>query len=462
LEQISPLQRQQGMSTAPPSERAAWFEALAETTDEATALVELAEAADGLWFEKAKPGSPAEPPPPRQAALLQKDLFSGEWVEVYPRPPGEQLGLWSAHKFKELSEQRATRPWLTDRAKGTLELERIDLRTPEAIEQELQREAEKLTSGLFPTEAAPAVAMTLDPTPTANEAAEQGLLIDTPSPPIDTFNQTDEDEADAPPVLAGLSPYVTYMELIRLAEEEAATLAATPVMQLSQAIALNMAKLDARSAGLTQAEIRAAVTIGTFRGCAAVQTIPKRPEKPVTSMVAAPGEAPEQPLPSSDADQRSASMPQVAALVQMALMTVFSPETKAKRRPPQRTPPAGDPVTFSQGRVREWWSKPRAGGEYGGVWLAALRFWVEQVCRWVERETLSAAYPVLSVSKAHLLAARPDLKDAITALDDEAMGQIAKMMADMLHKEYLTALALTLDGRYTGRFPPTHLLTTDV
>lgn len=86
----------------------------------------------------------------------QYDMFSGELVDnrtSRQRRADRQRDDWQQLSMFKLSETYqpgvTPRPWLNEMPRGTLMLEREDHRTPEEIETDLLREAQKLTVPMF-------------------------------------------------------------------------------------------------------------------------------------------------------------------------------------------------------------------------------------------------------------------------------------------------------------------------
>ncbi len=210
-------------------------------------------------------------------AFQQWDMFTGEPVTVYGRAdqlPPRQMNLFPISETVQFGI--AARPWLKEMPTPTLTLECQDTRTEEEKERDVMREAEKQTTPLFtdatvtPVIAEPA---SLIPRETVVEDGHetQNLLLDQEVKHEDTDELTElEDDETEQPVsdMPHTSPtkYESYLAIVSAAEERAATRYNTPASDLSETIVMSKAKLDARLAGLTGAEIITALTIGEFRG----------------------------------------------------------------------------------------------------------------------------------------------------------------------------------------------------
>ncbi len=137
------------------------------------------------------------------------------------------------------------RPWLAAAAAPTLELIFEDVRTPEEIERDQRRAAEALTTPMFASEALP-----------ENK---------------DTPEQPEPDHENVPPPLPpAVSEKATklscYHALVNLAHEQAVTLWVDETYRGRFYAQLPEAILAAQGAGLTSAEISAAMQIGEFQG----------------------------------------------------------------------------------------------------------------------------------------------------------------------------------------------------
>lgn len=86
----------------------------------------------------------------------QRNLFTGELEDTRSRRQKEldrervqpqQLAMFSIGETFAFGV--ATRPWLNDAPRPPLTLEILDVRTPEDIAHDLEKEAQKLTTSLF-------------------------------------------------------------------------------------------------------------------------------------------------------------------------------------------------------------------------------------------------------------------------------------------------------------------------
>jgi hypothetical protein len=150
-----------------------------------------------------------------------------------------------------------------DVSPGRLALIQEDPRTPEQKERDLEQQAQRMTSTLFPAESLSV---------TQNPPALSILNGVAPVSPEDRAVQgsddqdEEEDEAEPPKPEPPPSKYETYLQLVKMAEEDASTIYQTVTAQLAQSINLSLAKLQAGRAGLRYEEISAAITIGQVRG----------------------------------------------------------------------------------------------------------------------------------------------------------------------------------------------------
>jgi hypothetical protein len=207
---------------------------------------------------------------------FQIDLFTGERVDL--RTPAQKKLDEERHRpiqTEMFSQKEVAQFGVTDRpvmalSPGKLVLISQDPRTEEEIEQDLLRQAQSLTIGLFPA-VAETVPMSTNPPTIQDSSVDQATTL-----PDRTPDEEEEDDAnDETAKLRSLSKLEAYTQLVHLAEERAATLSASPSIQLSETIRMSAAKFDARYAGLTSAEMTLALQIGEFRGR------PKRPNIPL-------------------------------------------------------------------------------------------------------------------------------------------------------------------------------------
>jgi hypothetical protein len=176
--------------------------------------------------------------------LQQANMFTGAWeTKRTPRSRPEQTMMFSINETFVFGER--PRPWLAKVAAPTLELIREDVRTPEEVERDLRRAAEALITPMFASEALP----------------ESG----------DTPEQPEPDHENDPPPLSSAAtekatPLSCYHALVNLAHEQAVTLWVDASYRGRFYAQLPEAILTAQGAGLTSAEISAAMQIGEFQG----------------------------------------------------------------------------------------------------------------------------------------------------------------------------------------------------
>ncbi len=189
---------------------------------------------------------------PEAEVPLQRDMFTGELVDNRSRyhkrrdkarsQPTQPL-LFSLQETLQIGV--SVRPWLKDAPKPKLELVSEDPRTEEEKERDLRREAEALTGNLFANL----------PNPNGDKEAGEELEAD-----------AEDEQLTVAPEDPETSQWTVYLELVRLLEEQTTTLWIDEAYRQSFYSQLPLAILSAMSAGLTGAEITAAIQIGIFRG----------------------------------------------------------------------------------------------------------------------------------------------------------------------------------------------------
>ena len=125
---------------------------------------------------------------------LQIDLFSGELVDArtkyqkkkdWERSVPPQLHMFKTPDVVQFGVQpkSAYRDWVEHATLSPLSLELEDTRSPEEIERDLIREAEKQTVPLFAESNEP---QTCEPEPVASQPQTQkdGVIFDSPSVPV--------------------------------------------------------------------------------------------------------------------------------------------------------------------------------------------------------------------------------------------------------------------------------------
>ena len=206
-----------------------------------------------------------------QEIPLQIDLFTGEQVDT--RSPAQKKAdderqrprQMEMFPQREIAQMGVSAHPLMPFSPGKLVLISEDPRTEEEIEQDLMRQAQAMTPDLFV--GLLSVSQTVAPAPEIRSIAEV-MSLATIEGSMDASLPDDEaDEAQKTlPSDPPLTKWTAYLALINAAQDRAATVSTTPVSALSESISMNLAKLDARHAGLTGDEIAAALTIGAYRG----------------------------------------------------------------------------------------------------------------------------------------------------------------------------------------------------
>ncbi len=218
------------------------------------------------------------------AVPLQRDMFTGALVDTRSAAQRrtsdlQQLPMFSINETFTFG--MSVRPYLAAAPKPKLELVCEDVRTPEEIEADLEREARALTASLFGNETPPA-------SPSAPvlliEPDALQPVIETPDSPEDAEDD-EEDSPELPPLAPPLTPYAAYCQLIAAAEEQAGTLDASPALKVAQRISLSAAQFAAKQTGLNETEIATAITIGEFRGRSPTITPLEPTKEPVSSAV---------------------------------------------------------------------------------------------------------------------------------------------------------------------------------
>ncbi|MBZ0285025.1 MAG: hypothetical protein K8L97_30095 [Anaerolineae bacterium] len=235
----------------------------------------------------------------KEGVPLQHNMFTGAWVDNRSRSQKQTAGLQQIPMFsihETFAFGARVRPYLANAPRPTLELISEDTRTPDEIEQDLMRDAQRntvLMPGLNALETATqnggkpdesligegiaqpvtvaVVGSTVQTQPQMADNTTLETIFASPAvipieEPVDEDTEDEVDEEVLPPAAPPPSKYAAYLELIRVAEERSATLSQSPAAALSETISASLAQFDAKRAGLTENEIQMAVAIGTFRG----------------------------------------------------------------------------------------------------------------------------------------------------------------------------------------------------
>ena len=201
---------------------------------------------------------------------LQRDLFTGQLVDNRSphrkrldaeqcRP--QQMTLIS---LKETVQPGiSARPWLKNLPRPKLELVREDIRTEEEKERDLMREAEALTGSLFG-------AMLADLTA---EYKEVEAITDESADPDDELTEDNDVmiDAAAPEKVEASKPDM-YANLVQIVKECATTVWIDANYRQRFYNQLPQTILEAQAAGLTVAEIAAALQEGDLAGKQETQT----------------------------------------------------------------------------------------------------------------------------------------------------------------------------------------------
>jgi len=175
----------------------------------------------------------------KERAVLQANMFSGEWNDNRTarqkrrdreRGRPQQIAMFAINDVVRLGE--SLRPWLRETPRGQLVLERVDIRTQEDVERDRRREAEALTAEMFDN------TVTLDGEIEQTPETTAATNVNVPPQPDIIEPDCEHDKQTA------------YLTLVAAAHSWRFT------SQLPQAL------LQAHRAGLTNAEIAAAVEVG--------------------------------------------------------------------------------------------------------------------------------------------------------------------------------------------------------
>jgi hypothetical protein len=213
-----------------------------------------------------------------QDVPLQIDLFTGAKVDTRTRDQKardrerhipRQLLMFTQRDIAQTDVNPHPR---MDVSPGRLRLIAEDPRTEEEIEQDLLRQAQAMTPDLF--EGSLSVMPTPTPTPETQPNIQSTALVAVEPSVAASLPDEDTDTETTMPSAPPLTKWAAYLALVTAAQERAATVSTTPVSALSESISMNLAKLDARHAGLTGDEIAAALTIGAYCGRTTPTSLP--------------------------------------------------------------------------------------------------------------------------------------------------------------------------------------------
>lgn len=231
--------------------------------------------------------------PPTHEVPLQHNMFTGILADNRTRDQKErdkeqakpvQTLMFSQRDILQIGVSPTPR---MDLSPGRLALISEDPRTPEEVERDLVRQAQALTPSLFAVE---------DVVPPESQPDRPLFPAGAVVFPVDKTHETDNDLTDEDeevplpkPPPAPLTPFAAYVELVRLAEEEAITLKHSLETKQAAVTCMSLAQFEAKRAGLTDYEMTTALMIGEFRGNAQVRATvsisspalpPVTPEKP--------------------------------------------------------------------------------------------------------------------------------------------------------------------------------------
>ena len=226
---------------------------------------------------------------------LQHDMFSGELVDnrtaaqkkanaVFSLP--QQMWMFKQRDVVQIGVKTPPVVDISNVSAGELVLVSEDIRTDEEKERDLQRQAEALTTAMFadqsehsPVQVQPPM-LAADPDsdenkegclPDSGEALKPKSLIDEPAVYESPGHPEEGVVSEDPQVL--LSPRKTetskltaYLELVQAAQEQITTLWIDPAYQARFDNLMTATILSGKEAGLTPAEMNAAIAIGRQMG----------------------------------------------------------------------------------------------------------------------------------------------------------------------------------------------------
>jgi len=192
---------------------------------------------------------------------LQPDMFSGKLADIRTRTQKkrdkattvpQQNFMFSQKDIAQFGVNSHPQLPVSENTNIAMKLEREDPRTPEEIERDLQREAEKNTHKLF------ADNPELYEPPAEENKSElhpnEVVIFEQPEPPKP-------------------SKYDLYHKVVQSAEDIAFWNGIDGIIATGFITSLAMTILEAQEQGLTRAEIKAAVQIGEHRGSPKQQPI---------------------------------------------------------------------------------------------------------------------------------------------------------------------------------------------
>lgn len=201
---------------------------------------------------------------------LQQDMFSSEWKDTRSRAQRQRDRQHNLPQQEEMFSQREFGQYVNPHPKmkfhpyEKLELAIQDPRTPEEIERDQWKEIEKQTYQMFAGET------------DLHEEQEKPYIMpeegqDDIETALDDLREAAAEEPDEPP-----SKVALFLDLVQLCEEQAATLWIAPTYESKYLTQIAVTARLAQTVGMTDAEIQAAIQIGTLRGNARIQSSPSR------------------------------------------------------------------------------------------------------------------------------------------------------------------------------------------
>lgn len=202
---------------------------------------------------------------------LQQDMFSSEWKDTRSRTQRQRDRQRDLPQQEEMFSQREfgehvnPHPKMKFHPYEKLELAIQDPRTPEEIERDQWKEIEEQTYRMFAGET--------DLYEELDEACRFSEQVpDDIETALDDLREAAAEEPDET-----RSKVALFLDLVQLCEEQAATLWIAPAYESKYLTQIAVTARLAQAAGMTDAEIHAAIQIGTLRGSARNQSSPFRP-----------------------------------------------------------------------------------------------------------------------------------------------------------------------------------------
>jgi hypothetical protein len=183
----------------------------------------------------------------------QANMFTGAWeAKRTHAPKPQQTAMFTLRETFEFGVK--AHPRFDDSRTPALQLIREDVRTLEEIERDLMRAAEQLTQPMFTGEGSDRV-----------DAHPSHLEVDDEDEPAQFVRSVNQEE---------VTKRSCYLALIAIAHEKTATLWVDHAYRRRFNAQLPQAMFAAQAAGLTAAEIDAAIQIGEFKGRKEQESMP--------------------------------------------------------------------------------------------------------------------------------------------------------------------------------------------